>query len=314
MSNERQFQQFSIIDLIPKKWVSESMYCKVQIAGYRIAGNLKDLISTKYVDFSFARAVFLYGKLKYWDINKKNVEWTDSGIPCINIDPCDKETNQGLWLLLICPSKQNDYQEYCPVITASSIISTILGRNIVYEKVFENTLELHSGQISLFAPIFSNPLVFPKPDLSDKNIDKLQKAAFLFDKLDFNTRNRVYLALSWYNESLIRDGVNSFIASWIALETLAMPNTSNIRPINEVLSRVYKLSLKDTTERFRVGRLQGMRSRIVHNGELLHIHYLLIEYINALFSDILIDMLEMPIEKFTERILEHPNFDINIIK
>jgi hypothetical protein len=74
------------------------------------------------------------------------------------------------------------------------------------------------------------------------------------------------LASEWYRlaESTI-DPVLEFIYLWLAIEVLAMPNTSNVRPVRERLSDGMGGSQQDWSQL--VGRLYGTRSDIIHGGK-----------------------------------------------
>jgi hypothetical protein len=79
-------------------------------------------------------------------------------------------------------------------------------------------------------------------------------------------RVRLNLAAEWYRlaESTI-DPVLEFIYMWLSIEVLAMPNTSNIRPLRERLAEGLGGSEQDWRQL--VGRLYGTRSNIVHGAQ-----------------------------------------------
>lgn len=66
-----------------------------------------------------------------------------------------------------------------------------------------------------------------------------------------------------------------------------MPDETNVKPVNEILAKLYGCTLKEASDKFGVGRIQGLRSRIMHNGEDLSIHQDLSRYVEALFFDLL---------------------------
>jgi hypothetical protein len=102
------------------------------------------------------------------------------------------------------------------------------------------------------------------------------------------------LALHWFHLAMRDRGVDAFLKRWIALETLAMPDGTNIRPVNEALASAYGISYEEARDTYAVGRLAGLRARIVHHGEPLPIHSKLELYFDAVFYDVLMQLLGEP--------------------
>ncbi len=65
-----------------------------------------------------------------------------------------------------------------------------------------------------------------------------------------------------------------------------------------------------TSMAFGVGRIFGLRSRIVHDGEVLPIKFILEEYIQAIFADVLCDMLQIKPFYQAQTIMAKPEFDL----
>jgi hypothetical protein len=195
--------------------------------------------------------------------------------------------------------------------TSAGIIAAFSGRNAVYEKIYDNILDVGTGAASGFSPVFSNPWVFPHPNFSKDRVALIRKGITCLNTIAIQMRNRIELAMHWYEEALRDQGRDAFLKSWIALEVLAMPDSTNVRPITEALARAYSISYDEATKAYGVGRIFGLRSRIVHNGELLPIHFLLEEYTQAIFADVLFDMLQLPSDRRIEAVKAKPEFDLN---
>ena len=88
-----------------------------------------------------------------------------------------------------------------------------------------------------------------------------------------------------------------------------MPDTTDIRPINIALARIYGLSRDEVTTRFKIGRIFGLRSDIVHNGQVRSIHQQLQRYIQAVYVDILFDLLGQASERRAEAVLDDATFN-----
>lgn len=79
-------------------------------------------------------------------------------------------------------------------------------------------------------------------------------------------KGRLGLACDWYWTGLqAADPVTQFLHFWFAVEVVAMPDTANVAPLRERLSQVAGAPADDWREF--VGRLVGLRDRLVHGNE-----------------------------------------------
>ena len=116
--------------------------------------------------------------------------------------------------------------------------------------------------------------------------------------------------MRWFESAIYDKGIDSLLKYWISIETLAMPDTTNIKVINEILSSAYKRTLDEVRDLFEVGRLFGLRSSIVHEGFNVPIGWLLLKYLEALYVDILFGILGLPCESRAEEIIKNPEFSL----
>ncbi len=121
---------------------------------------------------------------------------------------------------------------------------------------------------------------------------------------------RFGLALRWMDEATRTEGVDAYIKAWVALETLAMPDTTNIRPMNEALGRIYGMSTDEASERFLTGRLAGLRASVVHDGDQRFVKDKLILYLHALFKDLLFHQMESR-TAVAQAQLDDPDLDLH---
>lgn len=130
-------------------------------------------------------------------------------------------------------------------------------------------------------PVFRGPLkgekmvlsLFVRPALSQvvevgelkKNLEKMGATL----KQDSEHARRFDLMSRFYSKALSFDpGEEQFLMLWTALEIHPMVNTSNIRPLVDLMSRVSGESKEKVNELFQIGRLFGIRSDLVHDGVL----------------------------------------------
>ncbi len=139
-------------------------------------------------------------------------------------------------------------------------------------------------------------------------VSEITKADRAITTLQEPAKNRVHLSLRWLTSALNHRGVDAFVEYWIALETLSMPNTSDIRPLVNNFVDIYNLSYDEAKERFGIGKLFGLRSRIVHDGQIVPVHAQLLSYLEALYADVLFAHLELPSEERAGSMLNTPGY------
>ncbi len=197
---------------------------------------------------------------------------------------------EGTYILFIAPhdvdgEAGSEVQTRDRIREAVGLLATLYGRNIVYQHLFDNLIDMASDKASGFSPVFENPLAFPAVKLDSDEVGNVSAAIARLPERD---QNRVYLALKWLQYAIYDlDGITAFIKYWVAIETLAMPDTANIRPIEDLLSGAYKIDLSQVRQTFFVGLLQSLRSSVIHDGYRIGIQGHLLHYVEALFSDFL---------------------------
>jgi hypothetical protein len=130
------------------------------------------------------------------------------------------------------------------------------------------------------------------------------------ESLGPDVARRLRLANRWFVSAVHSGGgIDAFLKYWIALETLAMPDTTDVRPINELLARSYDVTPSEAAQRFGVGRLFGLRSRIVHDGQIVSVSGLLLGYIEAIFFDTLAAALQLAPEHRAAAVQTDPDWD-----
>ena len=102
----------------------------------------------------------------------------------------------------------------------------------------------------------------------------------------------------------------SFLKCWIAIETLAMPDITNVVPINEILAKIYSITITDAAKQFFVGRIHGLRSDIVHDGIMIPINPGVTDYLQAMYFDLLSHIAEIKSERRLESALKNESFRI----
>jgi hypothetical protein len=222
-----------------------------------------------------------------------------------------RSTKDGVLMLLLTPSMTDAKIGHPPTqvlptvrekltLTRSAIITT-LGHNAAFEQLFEIEIRAASdaSQIGAITSSRLSPTTYDPPKLDGFTAETAQQVVEKIHLLDDETRSRVLLALRWYllaqKHSLEQDESNTdiFVSYWVALEALAMPDTTNIGPVKSILSEIHNVSSQQVGDTFPIGRLFDLRSKILHQGHLLEIRWELLVFMDDLFTDTLLHILGM---------------------
>ncbi len=295
---------------IPSSWSATSVW----VTAFRVFRVSKSAVidGPKVIDFTNARALVFHGKLKFPDFKHSGIVENDDDTYGLKIDFQPFETPDGRYLVLLTPLSSAVQQENEPLVRAriaylTGIIAAVGGRNLVYERLTD--FKVMPDSATGFSPVFENPGVFPAPDVTDARLVMLASVENAVSNMQPDEKQRAALSLRWFAAAVHElDGIDSFLKYWIALETLAMPETSNIKPINQLLSAAYGIDIAAAQNKFAVGRLSGFRSRMVHHGQLAPVDAALLKYIEALYVDVLFAQLGLTIEHRTASVLADSGF------
>jgi hypothetical protein len=270
-------------------------------------------------DLKDVRVWFWKGHIGHREDVKVTRFWIDGQGQFNVVDPEPTEivqTPEGIYSLLLSPfalvpstnAGERVAEERIEI--AIGLLASFQRRNIVFRKMFSNSYSFETRQATSSSEPLPMPLSFPPPNLTPEGIRPTLRAERSIWSLNEEHRNRVQLSLRWLCDATFDMGVNAFLKYWFAVETLAMHETSNIAPLNEALREIYALpSRADANERFNVGTLFGIRSRIVHDGKIVPIDGRVLVYLECLYHDVLRHVLSMPSEKRLEFLISASGFD-----
>lgn len=314
--SQSEFAQMTLLNMVPSNWFTKKEGSSIWVSGYRVLRVEKDeLVSgTKTFDLDRIRAFILYGKLRYPRPLDLEVS-SDNQLQFIVPDPFFGETIEGAYLLLLTPFDVDGQLGEEALVkerldAAVGLLAAFNGRNLVFEKVCEFTLSCQDGGVTSSGQAVENPFHFAAPNVSAERLNAIASADQAISALPQSDRNRIRLSLRWFESALYAGGVDAYLKYWFAIETLSMPNTTDIRPLMESLSRAYGVSYEDARKEFSVGRLFGLRSRIIHNGQIIYGHQNLSKYMEALYVDVLFEHLGLPCEGRARHIATVPGFDL----
>lgn len=308
----------TISNLIPPEWLTTDGEGTVRMSVYRtIRIQVEELQSDRViVDLGNVRAVITFSRIPYFEITNEKL-WIEEGKEHLSFKFASRKNilESDTYLVLLAPLTINGEMREERVVredvrVAVGLLATFNGRNIVYQHMFDNVVQLPSHNRRAESSMLTSPFSAHKPDIGDTKISQIGGAYKMIQELGEKERNRVRLSLQWYESALYDFGVDSYLKYWIALETLGMPNTSNIKPLHAALGRAYEMTDNEARDRFQIGRLHGLRSAIVHAGAAKPIDIRLLRYVEALYVDILFEYLGLEFERRAESVLNEPDFDL----
>lgn len=182
----------------------------------------------------------------------------------------------------------NEPQTVARMDAAAGALAAVSGRDAVFECVCEYELHL-DGKMTMRGPTWQNPLAFQPPRLGARHGIVYAVLSRIY-AADTERRSKTELSLRWIESATRAGGVDGFLRYWIALETLAMTSYSDYSPILRGLARAYGVSTSAAGARFAIGRMFGLRGRILHAGRQPPIHGTLLQYMEAVYGDVLLDL------------------------
>jgi hypothetical protein len=220
-----------------------------------------------------------------------------------------RSTKDGVLMLLITPSMTDEEigdlpTEVSPAVREKlalvrSAITATLGQNAAFEKLFEVDLRVKqdASQISGLTSSRISPTTYDPPKLDGFSAELAQQVVEQTQALDDDTRSRVLLAMRWYllaqRHRLEQDESNTdiLVSYWVALEALAMPNTTNINPVKRILGEIHNMSAQQVGDTFPIGKIFNLRGKVLHEGYVPEIQWKLLVFMDDLFVDVLLQIL-----------------------
>jgi len=238
-------------------------------------------------DLEDVRLVLGRGELTYVAADQKwTLDATDS--LRLQVHLSEQTTPEMTFLLLLTPWESEhpnpELLAHDRLESSAGLVAAVLGENAVYARVFENKIGLNEVRTEGVGPVVRVPSA-STPRLDGSALEELRLLDAAIASQDASARERGRLSLRWFRAATLDSGVDAFLKYWIALETLAMPDTTDIREIKRLLASAY--SSPSGTDPFQIGRLFGLRSRIVHDGLRMGITAAVESYLRAIYTDLL---------------------------
>ena len=274
-------------EIVKQRLVAASVKGAFLVWGYQVlfARPLGASVPTLFT-FNGVHCALFEGSLEY--LHTERMGFGKSGTIGANNSLDVRSTPDGLWLLMACPRNLPDTEPEMALKSAVAFFALWAGRNAVYDRYFEFSLDTENAQVGVWTPAMLNPAGLGSPDFT--NFGELLQASGSIAKMPAADRTRLMFSMDCYYRNLSLTGAEAFVELWIAFESCAM-NGTNVRSANSLLSKTYGIQGADVQKQLLTGRLQGIRDKIVHKGDYRNIQIVLIDYLSVVYQDVVLFLL-----------------------
>lgn len=295
----------TLLQLIPEHWVRDLDAKAVWMRGYRMLRVSPSAfgLGSPYVDLGVVRVMVFPGAVTYSAMADPSVMVPADNHLHFEVEWIGDKTTLGPCLVLMTPFDDNEAVVIQTLDKVAGILVAFEGLNIAHERLFDNIHTLDGSMTDVWCGSIQSPLWLPAPDISHPRLNLIHRVALAIERLPEPDRNRVHTSLQWLYRACRLSRSEAFLSYWIAIESLIMKGHGDLASIKQAIERIYDLTAPEAGERFLVGRLYDVRGRIVHKGQLLSISGELLEFVEALYTDLLLDKIGLPPERRAGRVL-----------
>jgi hypothetical protein len=250
MSEPPENNMFSINDLLLPEWSAN----EVLITGYQIV-QAHGMTGGHDVRLGDVRVLIMRAALEYFTADNWVVTEVDADNFQVSVGPVRRvNTPVGTYMLVVTP---NGRDAITRAQAAAALAAAIIGGALIYREIYTNIFSSVGAGTQIQGPIFQHPKNFNPPLLTPEVVRRYKAA---YQRVQSATdRSRIEMSLSWFKEAHSAFDENAFLRYWLAIETLAMPNTTNIAPANSILAQAYGASNQEIQQDIELGRLYGLR-------------------------------------------------------
>lgn len=234
------------------------------------------IYKTNFVEGGFAKVVFHPVKVEFFKGTRsykvpiliarkfpKNEEQTVSKVKSLHLDDaCYIEIRTKTKLTNSDIAKQTCENEIDKTVSLLSIFYNI---HLFDEFIYKGwIIDNDRGVLGGWVQILDEPKFIIQPDILSTWLNDTKN---LFSS-NSDLANRFTLMARFLTKSLSYDiSEEKFILLWTALEVYPMKNTTNIEPINQILSGILQRDILIVKKQLGVGKLYGTRCSLVHDGK-----------------------------------------------
>jgi hypothetical protein len=303
--DEQTMRYFDLAEFIPAAWHNQ----QVRVSSYRAYRLPKaDLGATEPFDLVGVRGQLFWGGAPYRELT----DWIEplrGGGVLVHAEVGNmRHTPVGACLMLTTPTEPGTPNEEARsrLRSALALLRLALGPNVAVLLLSEFIYTVSTSTVTVLQTI-RPPDLYPPPDSSKAGLLLVADLDEALRSQVEQDRNRIELSLQWFCRASETFGIDGFLMYWLALETLAMPGGKLIALKNQ-LAKIYP-SHADAQPWSCVKTLYGVRGNIVHDGRLTQLDMRVLDYLGALYWDLLLDTLGLDPRYAAAEILAKPDID-----
>jgi len=311
MTDERrhdaELQYFDLAELIPSDWHNRPVLVSSHRA-YRLRKS--DLGATEPFDLVGVRGQVFWGGAPHREFSEWTEPLTGGGAIVYTEVGEMRHAPEGAYLMLMKPTDLGslDPRARSRIQAALALLRLVIGRNVAVSLLSEFIYAVSTSTVTVLQTV-RPPDAYPPPDLSSVRRGLISGIEDAIGRLNEQSRHRVELSLQWLFQASETHGVNGFLMYWFALDVLAMPRSGRLAALNDQIAQIYGLDTPAVKTRFRLGTLLGLRDRIVHDGFDPQIHMRVLDYLAAVYWDLLLHALNLTPHRAADHILAAGNVD-----
>lgn len=156
-------------------------------------------------------------------------------------------------------------RRYCEAAIDRTVASlaALLGPYIFARRVYRGWTVGDGGNTIVETDLRIEPSVSLAPNVLEADLQRIRSTTLR----DASMSARFDLMSRFYSKALVRPhSEERFLFLWTVLEIFPMKDTSDIRPISELVSSLTGRTTSEVKEKLAIGRIFGLRSDLVHNG------------------------------------------------
>ncbi|HEY7116641.1 MAG TPA: hypothetical protein VH475_08645 [Tepidisphaeraceae bacterium] len=297
-----------LADLAPQEWLKKGYGNRLVARCYRMM-RADETVLKKHaalLDVPDARVVFFHGQPDYYYAGDVRVVLDRTGIANIEVRNHGRaQCPPDSYMLVLAPFHDGNSASQAlargHVDQAAGLVSAFMGHNAVYTPVFENLVSLRREETAANTPSIRNPWCCRAPDFGPGSLQAIASAGRAIEGLAGGKRTRTKRSLRWFVDAIQSDGADAFIKLWTATEMIAIPAMGNIDLLCRILGDVYAVHPDAARSQYRLGKLYGTRNAIVHAGKHPDLPYPVVAYMEAVYTDVLLQTIgEPPLRRAAE--------------
>jgi len=273
-----------IVDLktaVPQEWISLSS--KLVITGYQTRTAIEPFAGIRIAAKEFM-ILFYAGSLTYVaSTPEPGIELVDGQVR-VSFGQTDfAKTKSSRWIIVVRPDAKSEMN----LETIEGLLRTVVAPRLLLHRTFQRIIDLHRAESGASSCSLLNPCLMGPSDLTAKSIAAIDNAAAALERLPFAERTLLIRSLSWINDSCCANDIwDSFLKIWIALEMLYIRGGNAVSSLRSIVKQAYGIAPTNEKIPFDIGRIYGIRKRIVHNGELPSYDWRFIDFLWELYRDL----------------------------